>query len=121
VDALGDPTGFALSPGRAHDLDGADASLPDLAADASIADEAFGAEGRVLRPLEQAGKTAVIPPEANRRDPRPYGKDVCRARHLIGNFFATLKQDRAIAARYDERAIHFPGAIHLAATVIWLN
>ena len=32
ADALGNPTGFALSPGQAHDLDGADALLPDLAA-----------------------------------------------------------------------------------------
>ena len=65
MDALGNPTGFALSPGQAHDLEGADVLLPELAADALIADKAFDAEERVLRPLEQAGETAVIPPEAN--------------------------------------------------------
>jgi transposase len=43
------------------------------------------------------------------------------ARHLIENFFARLKQFRAIATRYDKRAVHFLGAIHLAASVIWLN
>jgi transposase len=121
VDALGDPTGFALSPGQAHDLDGADVLLPELAADALIADEAFDAGERVLRPLEQAGKTAVIPPEANRKDPRPYDKDLYKARHLVENFFAKLKQYRAIATRYDKRAVHFLGAIHLAAAVVWLN
>jgi transposase len=121
VDALGNPTGFALSPGQAHDLEGADALLPDLAADALIADKAFDAQERVLRPLQQAGKTAVIPPKANRKDPRPYDKDLYKARHLIENFFAKLKQYRAIATRYDKRAVHFLGAIHLAAAVIWLN
>src|SRR5437868_10631656 len=121
VDALGNPTGFALSPGQAHDLEGADALLPDLAADALIADKAFDAEERVLRPLEQAGKTAVIPPKANRKQPRSYDKDLYKARHLIENFFAKLKQYRAIATRYDKRAVHFLGAIHLAAAVIWLN
>jgi transposase len=121
VDALGNPTGFALSPGQAHDLEGADALLPDLAADALIADKAFDAEERVRRPLERAGKTAVIPPKANRTDPRPYDKDLYKARHLIENFFAKLKQYRAIATRYDKRAVHFLGAIHLAAAVIWLN
>jgi transposase len=121
VDALGNPTGFALSPGQAHDLDGADALLPDLAADALIADEAFDAEERVLQPLARAGKTAVIPPEANRKEPRPYDKDLYKARHPIENFFARLKQYRAIATRYDKRAIHFLGAIHLAAAVVWLN
>jgi transposase len=122
VDALGDPTGFALSPGQAHDLEGAAAALPDSAADALIADEAFDAEERVVEPLARAGEAAVIPPEANRRDPRPYDRALYEARHLIENFFARLlKQHRAIAARYDERAVHFLGAIHLAAAVIRLN
>jgi transposase len=39
----------------------------------------------------------------------------------IENFFAKLKQYRAIATRYDKRAINFLGAIYLAAAVIWLN
>jgi transposase len=43
------------------------------------------------------------------------------ARHLIETVFAKLKQHRAIATRYDKRAGHFLGAIHLAAAVIWLN
>ena len=121
MDARGSPTGFALSPGQAHDLEGAGALLPDSAADALIADEAFDAEERVLRPLEQAGKTAVIPPKANRRDPRCYDRELYKARHLIENFFAKLKQYRAIATRYDKRAVHLLGAIHLAATVIRLD
>jgi transposase len=121
VDALGNPTGFAPSPGQAHALEGADALLPALAADALIADKALDAEERVLRPLGQAGKTAVIPPEANRKDPRPYDKDLYEARHLIEDFFARLKQYRAIATRYDKRAVHLLGAIHLAAAVVWLN
>jgi transposase len=44
-----------------------------------------------------------------------------QARHLIENFFARLKQCRAIATRYDKRAVTFLAAIHLAAAVIWLN
>lgn len=75
----------------------------------------------MLRPLEEAGKTAVIPPRANRKAPRPYDKELYKARHLIENLFAKLKQYRAIATRYDKRAAHFLGAIHLAAAVIWLN
>ena len=92
-----------------------------MAAAALIADKAFDAEERVLRPLEQAGKATVIPPKANRKTPRPYDRDLYKARHLIENFFAKLKQYRAIATRYDKRAVHFLGAIHLAAAVIWLN
>jgi transposase len=46
---------------------------------------------------------------------------LCRARPLIETFFAELKRHRAIATRYDERAVHCLGAIHLAATVSWLD
>jgi transposase len=73
--------------------------LPDLAADVLIADQAFDAEARVIEPLAQAGRTVVIPPKANRKDPRPYDQDLYKARHLIENFFAKLKQFRAIATR----------------------
>jgi transposase len=37
------------------------------------------------------------------------------------NFFAQLKQYRAIATRYDKLARNFLSAIYLAAAVIWLN
>ena len=40
------------------------------------------------------------------------------ARHLIENFFAKLKQFRAIATRYDKTARNFLAAVHLAASVI---
>ena len=86
-----------------------------------IADKAFDAEERVLEPLARAGKVAVIPPKADRKDPRPYDKDLYKARHLIENFSAKLKRSRAIATRYDKRAAHFLAAIHLASSVIWLN
>ena len=63
----------------------------------------------------------MIPPKANRKNLRPYEKILYQARHLIENFFAKLKQYRAIATRYDKRAVTFLAAIHLAAAVIWLN
>ena len=120
-DALGNPTGFHLTPGQAHDLDGADALLPGLDADTIIADKAFDADERVIQPLQQAGKTLVIPPKSNRTVKRVYDEDLYKARHLIENFFARLKQFRAIATRYDKRAANFLGAIYLAASIAWLN
>jgi len=86
-----------------------------------IADKAFDADARVLEPLAAAGKTAVIPPRANRRSPREFDRDLYKARHLIENFFAKLKQFRALATRYDKTARNFLAAIHLAAAAIWLN
>ena len=121
VDALGNPTGFHLTPGQAHDLDGADVLLKDTAAHAVIADKAYDAQARVIEPLLQAAKTVVIPPRSTRNDRRDYDRHLYKARHLIENFFARLKQYRCIATRYDKTARNFLGAVHLAAAVIWLN
>jgi transposase len=121
VDALGYPIAFHLTGGEAHDLVGADHLLPDMEADALIADKAFDANKRVIEPLSAAGKTAVIPPKSNRKTPREFDRDLYKARHLIENFFARLKQFRAIATRYDKTARNFLAAIYLAASAVWLN
>jgi transposase len=118
VDALGNPTGFHLTGGQACDLAGADVLLPDIATPTLLADKGDDADARVLAPLAQAGKVAVIPSRRNRKEPRPYDKHLYQARHLIENFFAKLKQDRAIATRYDKTARNFLAAIHLAAATI---
>ena len=121
VDALGNPLGFFLTPGQAHDLQGADALLPDMQADTLLADKAFDADQRVIDPLKAAGKTCVILPKSNRKTPRPFDKDMYKARHLIENFYCWLKQFRAIATRYDKTARNYLAAIHLAAAIAWLN
>jgi transposase len=116
VDALGNPIGFFLTGGEAHDLEGADHLLPTMEADTLIADKAFDA--RVLEPLAAAGKTAVIPPRANRSSPREYDRELYAARHLIENFFAKIKQFRAIATRYEKTARNFLAAVQLVASVV---
>ena len=121
VDALGNPIGFLLTPGQAHDLAGADALLPLVVADIVIADKAFDADARVIEPLAAANKIAVIPPKSNRTTPRQYDKELYKARHLIENFFCKLKQFRAIATRYHNTARNFLTAIHLVASFICLN
>ena len=52
------------------------------------------------------------------------GADRRRRQHSAGakgGIAPPRKQFRAIATRYDKRAKHFLAAIHLAASVIWLN
>ena len=111
VDAIGNPLAFHLTGGHAHDLDGADVLLPGMTADTLLADKAYDADERVLQKLEEAGKTAVIPPKANRVTPREHDKDTYKARHLIENFVCKLKLYRAIATRYDKTARNFLAAI----------
>ena len=104
VDALGNPVAFKLTAGEAHDLVGADALLPHIAAPTLIADRAYDADERVIRRLAEAGKRAVIPLRRNRTKPRDFDKHLYQARHLIENFSCKLKQFRAIATRYDKTA-----------------
>ena len=100
---------------------GADQLLPKMDANTLIADKAFDADARVLDPLAAAGKTAVIPPRSNRSSPRDYDRELYAARHLIENFFAKIKQFRAIATRYEKTKRNFLAAVHLIASVVWLN
>jgi transposase len=120
-DALGNPLGFHLTVGQAHDLQGADALIDQIEAEALLADIAYDADERVLERLKAKQCQAVIPPKSNRQQQRAYDRELYKARHLIENFFARLKQYRAIATRYDKTARNFLGAIYLAASIIWLN
>jgi transposase len=120
VDGLGNPTGFYLTGGQAHDLVGADHLLPDMQADTLIADKAYDADNRVIDPLAAAGKAAVIPPKSNRKAPRELDKHTYKARHLIENFFARLKQYRSIATRYDKTSRNFLAAVYMVGAIVWL-
>ena len=97
VDALGNPTAFFLTPGQAHDLKGADALLPHMQADTLLADKAYDADERVIKPLLAAGKKLVIPPKRNRKVQRTFDREMYKARHLMENFFCKLKQYRSRA------------------------
>ena len=122
-DALGNPTGFHLTAGQCHDLQGSDVLLEELDEDVKtvLGDKAYDADERVRQRLNARGCATVIPSKSNRKSPHSYDKHLYKARHLIENFFAKLKQYRAIATRYDKTDRNFLGAIYLAASVIWLN
>jgi transposase len=119
ADGKGRPIAFHLTAGNAHDLQGADALLERVNAGILLADRAYNAKERVVDKLKANNCLAVIPPKSNARDKPQYDKQLYRARHLIENFFAHLKQYRAIATRYDKLATNFLGGIYLASIIIW--
>ena len=49
----------------------------------------------------------MIPPRTNRSSPRDYDRELYVIRHLIENFFAKIKQFRALATRYDKTMRNF--------------
>ncbi len=121
MDALGNPLRFILTGGECHESPQAAALIEGYEPQALIADKGYDAEARVLAPLREAGMVAVIPPKRNRKEQRAYDADLYEARHLIENFFCKLKQFRAIATRYDKRAINFLAGVYAASILIWLN
>jgi len=54
--ALGNPLAFLLTAGQAHDLEGADALLPQMQADTLLADKAFRCRSTCHRASAAAGK-----------------------------------------------------------------
>jgi len=90
-------------------------------ADALLADRAYDADKRVLEPLAEKGVEAVIPSKRTRVVQREHDRHLYKARHLIENFFARIKQYRSIATRYDKTAVIFLGSIYMVAAIDWLN
>jgi transposase len=111
-----------LTPGQASDLSGADELLPRIASGTVIGDRGYDADGRVRDVLAAAGKTAVIPPRSNRKDPArfDYDKELYKQRHHIENTFGRLKDFRAVATRYDKLARNYLSGVYLAAAIIWM-
>ena len=77
-------------------MKGADVLLKDTPAQTILADKAYDAQARLIEPLLNQGKAVVIPSRMTNKRPREYDRDLYKARHLIENFFARLKQSRGI-------------------------
>lgn len=72
TDALGNPTGFYLTDGAAHDLCGSDKLLDTIISKTWLADRAYDADARVLEPVKAVQENAIIPSKNNRLDPRVF-------------------------------------------------
>jgi len=120
ADTLGRPLRFRITPGQASDIAAAPDLLGGQQAGAVLADKAY--DGNALRALIAAmNAQAVILAKRNRKIPIPHDAAIYRHRNRIGRCFGRLKQFRRFATRYDRRAVHFTGFVHLAAATIWLR
>jgi transposase len=124
VDALGNPVALSLTPGQAADIKQAvpllDEMDPDALPEALLADKGYDSDALVAT-LEERGITPVIPPKANRREPRKTDFALYRERNVVERFFGKLKQYRAIATRYDKLANTFLAAVAMICVLFWLN
>jgi transposase len=120
VDALGNLARFVLLPGQRHDSVGVEPLISGGEFDALIADKAFDIDW-IRADLNDRGARAVIPPKADRARRISCDFAMYRWRHLVENFFCTLKEFRRIATRYDKTDSSFAAAIHLVGAFLALK
>jgi transposase len=101
---------FVLLPGQRHDTVGVPPLIEGVAFGALLGDKAFDVDW-LRADLDARGAVAVIPPIA-------CDQAMYRWRHLIENYFAKLKEFRAVATRYDKTDGSFRATINLAAAII---
>nr|WP_167356326.1 transposase [Acinetobacter kyonggiensis] len=65
-------------------------------------DKVCNSKDRVIDPILEAKGQVVMPAKSNSIDQHDYDRYLYKAKHLIENFFAKLKQYRGIATRYDK-------------------
>jgi transposase len=96
VDALGNLIRFVLLPGQRHDSIGVEPLITGLDFAALIGDKAFD-NNCLPASLNERGAAAVIPSKADRAGRIPHDAEMYKWRHLVENFFCSLKAFRRIA------------------------
>jgi transposase len=111
---------LSLTPGQAADITQAEPLLAQVEPEVVIADKGYDSNV-LVETLEERGITPVIPPKANRKEPRKTDFALYRERNLVERFFNKLKQYRGIATRFDKLATTFLAGVLLVCVLIWLN
>ena len=120
VDGLGNPLRFQLSAGQQHDITCAEALIDGYSSKYVIADTSYDAMAFV-ESITERGAVPVIPPRANRREPRTYDAHLYKERHLVECFINKIKHYRRVFSRFDKLAIRYMGFLSLVAAIIWLR
>jgi transposase len=118
VDALGNLIRFVLLPGQQHDITSFDVLMAGVACLALIGDKAFDAHWLRQR-LAGKGIESVIPLREGTTGHAPHDAEKYRWRHLVENFFCSLKAFRRIATRYEKTDKCFAAMINVVAVVLW--
>ena len=120
VDGLGNPLRFRLSAGQQHDMTCAEALIDGYSSEYVIADTSYDAMAFV-ESITCMGAVPVIPPRANRREPRTYDIHVYKDRHLVECFINKIKHYRRVFSQFDKLATRYMGFLSFVAAIIWLR
>ena len=93
--------------------------LAGIRTNAVAADKAYDSQP-LIDAIVATGAKAVIPPRANRVEPRAFDRHIYKGRNLVERFFCRLKHFRRIATRFDKLDRRYEAFIAIAAAWIWL-
>jgi transposase len=109
-----------LGPGQEHDVTRAGELLAKHEPKAVIADKAYDAD-ELVDAIEERGAQVVIPPRANRTQPRKFSKRRYKNRNQVERFMNRIKHYRRIATRYEKTARNYLAFVHLVSTLVTLG
>jgi transposase len=107
-----------LLPGQRHDITSFDVLMAGVSSPALIGDKAFDAHWLRER-LASSNIEAVIPLREGTSGYAEHDREKYKWRHLVENFFCSIKAFRRIATRYEKTDKCFAAIINLVATVLW--
>jgi putative transposase len=122
VHALGNPVHAHLSCGQEADCQHFEkvlAALPDEVGSV-VGDKGYDTNP-VLEALAEREIEAVIPAKKNRKQERLIDENLYEDRNKVERFFLRIKENRAVATRYDKKAACFLAVVHLASIMCWLQ
>jgi transposase len=121
TDARGLPIKRTLTPGQAHDANGAAMLLTDLAdGDVVLGDKAYDADW-IRDRIEAQGAAPNIPDKVSRKIRHCFSKTLYKKRNHVERFFNKIKHFRRVATRFEKHAANYLAMIKLAAIRIWLR
>ena len=86
----------------------------------AIMDKAYDCD-KLIEQLKSQGIIPVIPPKANRKEPREYDKCIYKKRHLVECFIGKLKQFRRVFSRFEKWAKNYMNFVRFASALICLR
>ncbi len=122
VDALGNPVHVHLSGGQEADCQHFDRIAQALPAEvkAIVGDKGYDTDA-VLARIVAGGAEAVVPAKKTRRQGREIDRNLYQDRNKVERFFLKIKQNRAVATRYDKKAVCFLAVVQFASLMCWLS
>jgi len=121
TDARGLPIKLALTPGQAHDANGAAVLLTDLP-DGSVllGDKAYDADW-IRERIEAQGAAPNIPDKANRKQRHCFSKALYKERNHVERSFNRIKHFRRVAMQFEKLAVNYLAMRKLASIRVWLR